>query len=205
MKPNLTLKFFSVLLVAAFLFTAVMPVEAAAPYGGRIGVRAFPSFEKFVSTVTNGQTGVVRGVYVSDVLALRVVQQPAGNAGFVSRNSNVATQFGMAADQGVTGLLAHNYLAGQTFFNLAVGQEVRIVYGNGAVKTYIISAVYQYQALEPANVYSDLVDLSNGLRVTVGDVFGAVYAGDDHVTFQTCIKRDGNASWGRLFVVAYPA
>jgi len=80
MKPNLTLKFFSVLLVAAFLFTAVMPVEAAAPYGGRIGVRAFPSFEKFVSTVTNGQTGVVRGVYVSDVLALRVVQQPAGPA-----------------------------------------------------------------------------------------------------------------------------
>ena len=205
MKPNLTLKLFSALLAVAVLFTVIAPVDAAAPRGGRIGLRAIPSFEKFFNSVVNGQAGVVRGVYVPGVLALRVVQQPAGNAGFVSTKSGVATQFGMAADAGVTGLLAHNYLAGRTFFNLAAGQEVRIIYGDGAVKTYIISAVYQYQALEPTNPYGDLVDLSNGARATVGDVFGAMYAGGDHVTFQTCIKRDGNASWGRLFVVAYPA
>jgi hypothetical protein len=35
-------------------------------------------------------------------------------------------------------------------------------------------------------------------------MFKRVFAGERHVTFQTCIAANGTISWGRLFVVAKP-
>jgi hypothetical protein len=35
-------------------------------------------------------------------------------------------------------------------------------------------------------------------------MFKRVYFGDRHVTFQTCIEKDGALSWGRLFIIAVP-
>jgi len=35
-------------------------------------------------------------------------------------------------------------------------------------------------------------------------MFKRAYAGERHVTFQTCIAANGTVSWGRLFVVAKP-
>jgi hypothetical protein len=40
--------------------------------------------------------------------------------------------------------------------------------------------------------------------LTAEQMFKRAYLGDRHVTFQTCINAYGNASWGRLFVVATP-
>jgi hypothetical protein len=190
-------KLLALVITAPLLFVFIAPVQAAAP-------AALPTFEKFAKTVANGKPGEVRGVYVPDVLALRVAQQPADKPAYVSSAAGVATQFQMAARQGVTGLLGHNYAAGAQFVNLAVGQEVRVVYGDGTVKRYTVSAIYEYQALDPNNPRGDLVDLSTGDRVTAVDVFTAMYTGGDHVTFQTCVAKDGNLSWGRLFVVATP-
>ncbi len=163
------------------------------------------SSEAFIASVTDGQAGVVRGVYVPNVLALPVRQQPANNPSYVSPESGVATQFAAAASLGVTGLLAHNYLAGADFFKLAMAQDVQIVYGDGTVKLYRVTAIYRYQALDPYSPYSDFVDLSTGETLSAAQVFSMVYAGGDHVTFQTCIERNGNWSWGRLFVIAIPA
>ena len=70
-------------------------------------------------------------MYIPDVLALPVVQQPAGDAGYVSDHDNEATQFAMASQYGNIGLLAHNYLSGRLFSRLAIGEEVRLVYGDG--------------------------------------------------------------------------
>jgi hypothetical protein len=137
-------------------------------------------------------------------MAYAVVQQPAGNAGYVSTRANVVTQFGMAASYGVTGLLAHNYLAGRSFAGMAGGQQVYVVYGDGTVKKYAVSAVYQYQALDPSNPSSNFVDLNSGAQISASNLFGQLYTGGDQVVFQTCIQRNGNASWGRLFVVATP-
>jgi hypothetical protein len=163
-----------------------------------------PSSEAFIASVADGQAGVVRGVYVPGVLALPVRQQPADNPTYVSPEVGTATQFASAAALGVTGLLAHNYLAGAEFFKLAAGQDVQIVYGDGAVKLYRVTAIYRYQALDPYSPYSDFVDLSTGETKSVGGVFTQVYTGGDHVTFQTCIANNGNPSWGRLFVIATP-
>lgn len=190
-------KLLALVFALAIPFPAVVPVEAAAP-------AALPSFEKFVKTVANGRAGEVRGVYVQDVLALPVRQQPANKPAYVSATAGVVTQFQLASAQGVTGLLAHNYLSGALFFNLALDQEVSVIYGDGAVKRYAVSAIYRYQALDPNNTRSDFVDLSTGVKVSAIDLFGAVYSGGDHVTFQTCIAKNGNRSWGRIFVVATP-
>jgi hypothetical protein len=226
MKSRLTLKSLALLFNLILSVCPVVPQAATVPVTGEVAQSGFqiylplvisgatgavmpsapqvPSSEAFVASVVNGEAGVVRGVYVPGVLALPVRQQPANNPAYVSPEDGVATQFASAAALGVTGLLAHNYLAGADFFKLAEEQEVRIVYGDGAVKPYRVTMIYRFQALDPYSPYSDFVDLSTGETLSVGQVFTMVYAGGDHVTFQTCIANNGNASWGRLFVIATP-
>lgn len=225
MKPHLILK--TLALLFSFIFSACpfTPPAAALPVTGEAAQTTYtiylpmvvngasvatpsaapmPSSDAFIASVADGQAGVVRGVYVPGVLALPVRQQPADNPTYVSPESGVATQFAAAASFGVTGLLAHNTLAGADFFKLAEAQDVLIVYGDGAVKLYRVTAIYRYHALDPYSPYSDFVNLNTGETESVGDVFMQVYTGGDHVTFQTCIANNGNASWGRLFVIATP-
>lgn len=163
-----------------------------------------PSFGDFLQVVQNGQTGALRGVYISSVLALPVVQQPAGNPGYVSNRDGEVTQFSMAAQYGNVGLLAHNTLSGKSFSRLAVGQEVRLVYGDGKVEHFMVTEVLRFQALQPTSPWSTFRDLTTDETMTANQLFQRVYAGDHHVTFQTCIEADGNLSWGRLFIVAVP-
>ena len=165
---------------------------------------ALPSFADFSKSVQNGQADVLRGVYVKNALALPVVQQPSGNAGYVSNSDGEATQFRMASQFGNVGLLAHNHLSGKTFSELAVGQGIRLVYGDGRVEYFVIKEVLKYQALQPNSPYSSFRSLDKDETLTAEQMFKRVYFGDRHVTFQTCIEAEGNLSWGRLFVIAVP-
>jgi len=189
------------LLVAIFfsLFFNTAPALAAGN-----GENNLPTFTDFSKTVQNGKANILRGVYVSNVLALPVVQQPSNNAGYVSNTNGEATQFAMASQFGNIGLLAHNHLSGRSFSQLTVGQEVRLVYGDGKVETFIVVEVLKYQALQPNSPYSEFRDLNGSKTLTAEQMFKRVYFGDKHVTFQTCIENNGNLSWGRLFVVAIP-
>jgi len=163
-----------------------------------------PSFTDFSKTVQNGQADVLRGAYVSNVLALPIVQQPSGNAGYVSNNTGEATQFRMASQFGNVGLLAHNHLSGKSFSQLAVGQEVRLVYGDGRVEYFVVKEVLKYQALQPNSPYSSFRNLDKDETLTAEQMFKRVYFGDRHLTFQTCIEAEENLSWRRLFVIAVP-
>jgi hypothetical protein len=189
------------LLLAIFvsLFFQANPAFALGP-----GETPLPSFGDFSTSVQNGATSVLRGVYVPDVMALPIVQQPSGSPAYVSTDDARVTQFGMASQYGNVGLLAHNYLSGKLFSQLTVGQEVRLVYGNGKVEYFVISEILQYQALQPASPYSSFHNLSKDETLTAEQMFKRVYFGDRHVTFQTCIAKDGNSSWGRLFIIAVP-
>ena len=164
-----------------------------------------PDFDDFAAAVENGQAGVLRGVYVPDTLALRIVQQPSGDAGYVSPVAGVATQFSLADAAGNVGLLAHNYLAGAAFPDLAAGQSVSLIYGDGNVERFTVSAIYRYQAVDPNSTSSDFIDLATGKTISAAQLFNEMYTGSRHVTFQTCISKDDDLSWGRLFVVAEPA
>ncbi|HLO34212.1 MAG TPA: hypothetical protein VK249_34015 [Anaerolineales bacterium] len=189
------------LLLAIFisLFLNSIPVMALGN-----GESPLPSFAEFAKAVQNNQAGVLRGVYVSDVLALPIVQQPASNAAYVSFTDGELTQFRMASQFGNVGLLAHNHLSGRLFSELAAGQEVRLVYGDGKVETFVITQVLSFQALQPTSPYSSFRDLNNNDNLTAEQLFNKVYRGAYHVTFQTCIAANGNSSWGRLFVIAVP-
>jgi hypothetical protein len=166
----------------------------------------FRARAEFIASVMNGNADQVVGVYVPGVLSLPIVQQPRSNSGFVSSKPGVATQFRMAAEYGTIGLLAHNTLSGDAFFGLQSGQYVDIIYGDGAVKKYQISGIFQYQALSPNSPHSDFIDLANGnRRQTARDLFFQVYTGGDRVVFQTCLAADGISTWGRHFVIGFPA
>jgi hypothetical protein len=164
-----------------------------------------PVFDSFVESLKNGNPNQIVGVYVDGILALRVVQQPPGNAAYVSIRDGEATQFLLAwTIAGNVGLLAHNYLAGVYYFNLRSGDIIELVYGDGSVVEYEVDALRQYQALSPNSSTSDFVNLDSGATLTATNLFYEVYGGNHHVTFQTCIARDNSGEWGRLFVLAPP-
>lgn len=162
-------------------------------------------FDTFVRSVMNGRSDLIVGVYVENILALPVIQQPSSSSAWVSPNDFEATQFVMAfVIAGNVGLLAHNFLAGRFFFDLRPGHIVQLIYGDGSVIDYELTEIKQYQALQPNSVYSDFVDLKTGETVSSTNLFNVVYAGEHHLTFQTCIDREGNSEWGRHFPIAYP-
>ena len=196
---RITLNTILLLAVLGCLFVRPAPALALENRGTTL-----PTFVEFAKAVQNSEATVLRGVYVPDVLALPIIQQPMGNAGYVSSKLGEVTQFGMAAQFGNIGLLAHNHLSGSSFSQLAIGQEVRLVYGNGKVEYFVIAQIMQFQALDPSSPYSSFRDLTSNETMTAEQLFNKVYRGERHVTFQTCIASGESLSWGRLFIIATP-
>ena len=163
-----------------------------------------PDFTSFSESVQNGEAEVLRGVYVPNVLALPVVQQPAGKSYYVSSHEGEVTQFAMVSRYGNIGLLAHNTLSGRFFSQLSAGQEVRLVYGTGKVEYFVVAEVLRFQALQPESVTSSFRNLDQDEVLSAGEMFNRAYVGERRLVFQTCIEAYGNASWGRLFVLAVP-
>jgi hypothetical protein len=162
------------------------------------------NFDLFIQKVSDGQPGVPRGVYVPDILALPIIQQPASNPLYVSNKFGLATQYSRAAKYGVTGILAHNYLSGETFDQLTLGQPVVIVYGDRATRFFQVREIHRFQKLAGSDRQSDYLDLSSGVLLTADQVFNQFYRGSEHVTFQTCLKSEGIWNWGLVFVIAVP-
>ncbi len=186
-----------------FLFTAFFlnldSTQAITTLNG-----ALPGFADFSRSVQNGDANVPRGVYVPDVLALPVVQQPVDRPYFVSNRTGEATQFGMASQYGNIGLLAHNTLSGRDFSRLSIGQQVRLVYGDGRVEDFVVVNILRFRASNPESVSSSFRNLDRNETLSAGEMFQRAYVGERRLVFQTCIAANGNASWGRLFIVALP-
>lgn len=183
-----------VVLVIVFSFLPVTPVQAAS---------TTPTLEAFSASLKKSDSSQLTGVFVKNVIALKVVQQPS--AAYVSNLAGTVTQFGMASQFGSTGLLAHNYLSGASFSKLGSGTEIVLVYGDGSTKKYQVTAVKKYQALSPTDPYSNFVNLDNpDATLTSTDVFNETY-GSGALVLQTCISKNGNSSWGRLFIIASSA
>ncbi len=182
---------------------AALPVARAYADGTVLPGSDLPGLIAFAGGVYNGRSEL-RGVYVPNVLADDVVQQPTSDATFVSTTPEVVTQFRAASGVGSTGLLAHNYLAGTQFPLMRPGQTVYLVYGNGRTERYSVTQILKYQALQPESPYSNFVDLRDGRSMSATDLFNAAYGRPGDVVFQTCIAANGDPSWGRLFIVAEP-
>ncbi len=197
MKTN---RIFKACAFLAILMGLFVPLET----GAAISSLELPTFSKFVASVRTGQANVITGVYVPDLFADPVVPQPANNPGYVSETDGVLTRFGLAASHQIIGLLAHNNLAGASFSSLQVGQEIRVVYGDGQFSIFQVEKIARFQALQPNDLTSDFSDGMTSHVYSAGEIFNMFYTGNEHLTFQTCIAQGGEASWGRLFVTAIP-
>ena len=165
-----------------------------------------PELLSFISTVINNQADQVVGVYVPGVFALPILQQPAGDMNYITPFDGALTQYAPPLENNVISLLAHNFLAGRGFFHLETGSVVTIVYGDGRLANYQVSTIDRYQALSPLDPYSDFVDQADpsGTVQSFQQVYDRYYKASGYLVFQTCIERNGDLSWGRIFVVAQP-
>jgi hypothetical protein len=197
--------------IRLFLIFAFIILLSALPSSGVVHALAgpfdgttLPSLDNFIAQVGDGQSGALRGVYIPGILAAPVVQQPSGMDDFVSPWQNIITQFSLASRQGSTGLLAHNYLAGEAFELLREGQEIDLIDGSGTVSTFTVTEILRYQALQTGSTTTRFLDPKSGATIASADLFSRVYSQPGQVIFQTCIQANGNPAWGRLFVVASP-
>lgn len=163
-----------------------------------------PALQVFVEQVKDGQGGLLRGIYVPGLMAARIVQQPSGHSDFVSPRKNILTQFALASRFDAIGLLAHNYLAGENFSLLEPGQVIYLVYGDGRTTAFVVKEILSYQALDPLSTTSKFVDLKSSKLLKAGDLMQVAYDRPGQLVLQTCIEKNNNRSWGRLFVVAEP-
>ncbi|GAB4538385.1 MAG: hypothetical protein Fur002_01820 [Anaerolineales bacterium] len=198
MKPtkqfSRNMKFFALGAMAAVLFFSLaFPVHSLA-------ASEDSTLKAFVERVKNGHAEQLRGMYAPGVTAATVTQQPENDPRFISNEANVATQFSMATKLGNVGLLAHNTLAGAQFFKMTVGGTITLVYGDGRTENFVIVEIASYQVLDKGNY----LNLATNQTEKVGDVFMKAYAGAYHLTLQTCIAKDGNNEWGRMFIIAQP-
>jgi hypothetical protein len=191
---------FASVLFCILFCTLALPVQV---YAKEIP-NPLPNLNTFIETVKDGNASALRGVYVSNVMALGIVQQPVGNPGYVSTTESVATQFSIATEVGNIGLLAHNTHAGSLFSNIRQGDLIILVYGDGHIESFMTNSIQSYQALDPLNPYSEFKGLETQISVTAEELFNSVYRGEYHLTLQTCIENNGNTSWGRLFIMATP-
>jgi hypothetical protein len=189
--------------LAAVPRVAVSPTEQPANLAATQASQA--DLAAFSRRVANGQPGALCGLYAAGVLALRVVQQPAGDAGFISKEDGTATQFQKVDGFDAVGLLAHNTLAGRDFFKLLQGQDLVLVYGDGRAAHYQVSEIADYQRLTLADLRSDFLSLDTHQQQTADQVFARYYQQAHRLTLQTCLRQGKVADWGVRFVVADPS
>lgn len=198
-KASLT----TILLIIA-ISSLPIPVSASS--------NSFPAFEltylsSFVDTKQNKneQPGILRELQIEDLTPFPITQQPSGNVTFVSSLKDYVTEFQIASSYGTVGLLAHNYLAGQYFFQILPGQEVALVYSDKRTQKFTVIEIQKYQALAPESPTSDFIDLATGKVLTAYQVFKKTYGSrPGRLILQTCIYGEQNPSWGRLFIIAQP-
>jgi len=204
----MALKSIRSLLTSLFIFftlsATLIPSYGVQALSSASHTNNLPLLNVFVSQVKNGQSDQLRGVYIPGILAAPVVQQPANKDEFVSPRQNILTQFGLASQFGSTGLLAHNNLAGASFSQLETDQKIYLIYGDGQIKTFVVTKILRYQALEPNSTSSKFIDLNTQDSLRAAEVFSKVYNRQGKVVFQTCISAGDEPSWGRLFVIAEP-
>lgn len=124
--------------------------------------------------------------------AFPVVQQSDSNPWYVSTHPNKITQFSRATN--IT-LLAHNYLAGENFYKLRIGNRL-IVTGEDTINVYSVYAIDYYEVIN-TKLYQNL---RTGEMLGAHDIVQRYYH-DTDLTLQTCISRDGNDQWGLMFVL----
>jgi hypothetical protein len=161
------------------------------------------SLQQLLTRLEADPAKFVSGIYAPGIFALPIIEQPADNDIYVSVKRNLVTLFADAAENGVTGLLAHNFLAGALFYNLEIGGELWLVNGEEETTAYTVTNIEQFQKIdgEETDTY---IDLRTQESMSTSEVFERFYTGEPHLVLQTCLEENDDPSWGLTFIVAQP-
>jgi hypothetical protein len=193
--------------------TAFQPASVAAlPQTGAVSppalppdVDQLPDLTTFIHQVSSGRPDEIVGLYIPGLAALLVELQQPDEPYSVTDHPLATTLFSDSIFAGSIGLLAHSHLAGQFFSQIPLEQPVILVYGDGHTAAYQVDRLETYQALQPNDPYSQFASLLDGSRWTSQRLFTHIYGSGPNLILQTCLEKDGQSSWGRLFVIAVPA
>jgi hypothetical protein len=141
-------------------------------------------------------------IYAKGKFNLEIVEQGNKGGSYVSSNPDVLTFFSLSKKFGSIGLVAHNFLSGEEFYELEEGDIIHIKNGSSEIHAFRVSESLSYQAIEPKSVRSDFVDLETGEFLNTKELFMRTYGRSGKLILQTCIERDGNYEWGRYFIIA---
>jgi hypothetical protein len=200
-----------VIIVFSLLGNFINPSSFEIPVTGNGGLKeialakisATDDLSLFTNSINNSDPDQLVGIYSTNALSYPVLQQPNGQASFVSSQDNVVTQFSTATQFNSIGIIAHNTLAGKQFFVLNQGQIITLVYGDGTLETYKVVEIREYQALSPTSPYSSFINLTDpGKTITYKELFFETYGLGNFLILQTCIAKWNTDSWGRLFIFA---
>ena len=181
----------------------ILPAPVSAS-GGSATSFELPTLASVIDSAKNGPP-VLHELYIDDLITLPIVQQPRGDSTFVSPLQDYLTEYQTASNFGTVGLLAHNYLAGQYFFQILPGQEIRLVYSDHRIVRFVVTEIQQYQALVPDSPSSEFIDLTTEEYLNASQLFKKVYGNQSgNLILQTCIEAEQNPTWGRLFIIAEP-
>jgi hypothetical protein len=160
--------------------------------------------ELFVKEIEDG-TEFVRGVYIKNILALHIVQQPKHKNTDVTLIPGAVSQFRLAEEVGSIGLLGRSESVGKNFLKISKGEEVIVINGKGKTTTYKVSEILKFKAFEPDNPSSNFVQLDEdnkpikGTYINANNLFQKIYsARNNRLVLQTCFDRDE----GRIFFIA---
>jgi hypothetical protein len=184
-----------ILLLQAIFLAAIPPF---------IPVTGANNSESYAIQPAGNSATTATKVEAAGLFSYIVVQQPVGNAGYVSTDTDKVTQFSLATKYGSQGFLAHNYLAGASFSNLIIGSVIAVTYADGHSQSYQVQAVRQFQAISPNSTSSNFIDLQASEKLTAKQLFFQTYGIKGNLIFQTCIAYGTELSWGRLFIIATP-
>jgi hypothetical protein len=159
--------------------------------------------EQYLEQLRNDDEDYTGVIYAPGVFAFPIISQPENNDLYVSIKRDLVTLFSAATVNGVTGLLAHNFLAGAHFYDLQIGQEIWLVEDETDVRGYQITDIQQYQRVDRLD--GDIfIDLETQTSLDTSEIFDRYYTGEPHLTLQTCLENEGDPSWGLTFIVAEP-
>jgi len=115
----------------------------------------------------------------------------------VTSDPQAVTYYSLAnANEGTDVLLAHEKLAGKTFFELDYGDLIQMDYPSG-MQLYKVAEIKTYLALDPFSEWSYFKDNETGMTYASDELPSIVYR-VGWLTLQTCYDN----SRDRLFVIA---
>lgn len=133
-------------------------------------------------------------------LTLEIELQPVGQPSYVTNVPGKVTLFRQTLARNALVFIIHNDLGGTRLYDTKIGDLIYVSSAQDRVY-YEVIHIYRFRADQPTDPFSDLFELETGERFTVDAAYDLVFPGG-YVTIETCIIRNGDVNWGRIFIQA---